>query len=231
LLKENIVNNVRTISAREVLTALSAGMTATEMASKFRVSFGGLQKIFDRLVSERHDRGLKILADIHEGMPVREIAARNGFPEEKFGLIVRRLEELGLLGRENLQPPDSEVELELDLEDRRSVPRLHVPVLTTRVFEANDPNKVGLIMDLSELGLRIKGISARVNEEKTLIMNVGDFAQTQLLKLECRCRWILTSPLGRGHEYSGFAITGISEDCMGFLKTMLASEYSLSNVA
>lgn len=225
------MNTTRTISARDILAALAAGLTSEELASKFEVSPRGLQRLIDRLLAERHKRGLGIMADVRSGMPVHAIAERNGFPEEKYGLIMNRLEELGISGPEDFRAHTVEREVQPTLGDRRSVPRLQVPVLTTKVFDATTPERAGQIIDLSALGLRIKGIRARVDEVVRLVMNVGDLAQIQVLTLECQCRWVSACEGTSASGSSGFEITSISEGSLRFLKTLLTTEFALANVS
>lgn len=225
------MRKVRTISAKKIIDAIAAGVTRKELMTKFGLSLRGLDRLIDQLVSERRNRALRILADLQSGMSVHAIAKRNGFREERFGAIVKKLEDLGLLGEDDFMADNKEFAQETALRDRRSVLRLHRPVLMTRVFESTTRERFGLIMDLSEAGLRIKGIRARLDEAKTLFMNVGDFTQAEVLTLDCQCRWISVHEGTDGNGCAGFEITSISEDSLGFLKTVLATEFSLTSVA
>jgi hypothetical protein len=225
------VQKIRTISAKEALAALSAGMKRKELKNKFGLSSRGLDRLIDQLMSERRNRALSILANLRSGMSVHAIAKENGFEEERFGWIVKRLDKLGLLIDEDFGVDDRDLEADLALRDRRSVPRLHRPVLMTKVFEATTREKFGLIMDLSELGLRIKGIRSRIEEKKTLFMNVGDLAQSEVLTLDCQCRWISVHEGSNANSCAGFRITSISEDSLGVLKKVLAAEFALTAVA
>lgn len=221
----------RTISARQILAGLSAGLTARELAARFGLPLPQLQPLIDRLLQERRTRALRILTDVRSGLSVQEIAGRNGFPAEKFGVIMERIKELGTPGSGDICDPDAVPDPEHSPQDRRSSPRLHVPVLTTRVYEATSPESTGQIMDLSELGLRIRGLRAHVDEVKTLVMNVGDFAQLQVLTLECQCRWVSGGEGTPETGCSGFQITSISDECLGFLQTILAHEFALGQAS
>jgi len=219
------------VSAKETLAAISAGMTRSELMTKFGLSSRGVDLLIDQLMFERRNRAFRIVADLQAGMSIHTVAKRNAFPEERFGPIVEKLKDLGLLGDHAFEASYGKPGTELPFEERRSVHRLHRPVLMTRVFESTTRGTFGLIMDLSESGLKTKGIRTRVDEEKTLLMNVGDFAQAELLTLDCRCRWISVHEGNCGNGCAGFEITSISEASLGFLKTVLATESSLTCVA
>jgi hypothetical protein len=225
------VKKIKTVSAKEILTAISAGMTRKELMIKFGLSLGGIDQLIDQLMHERRNRALRILADLQSGMSVHAIAKKNGFQEERFGPIVKNLKDLGLLGEDDFGADYGRPGVEQAFGERRSVHRLHRPVLMTRVFESTTRESCGLIMDLSEVGLRTKGIRTRVDEEKTLVMNVGDFAQAELLTLDCQCRWITGQEGNNVNGCAGFEIVSISEGSLGFLKTVLATEFSLTSVA
>ena len=103
--------------------------------------------------------------------------------------------------------------------------------MTTRIYEAVVPEKTGLILDLSESGIGVRGIESQIDQEKTLFMNVGDFVEYEALTFECRCRWISVYDDTQRNLCAGFEITSISENSLGCLRTVLAAEIALTRVA
>jgi PilZ domain len=225
------VKEIRTISAGTLLRAISAGITGKELMRQFGLSQKGFHSVLDQLLAERQRRAVQILADSRSGMTVAEIAKKNGFGAANFNNILKRLEDLPFLSDDNCTSKTGGHCTEQGARDRRSFPRLQRPVLTTRIYEAVAPEKSGLILDLSETGICVRGIESQMDQEKTLFMNVGDFVEYEALTFECQCRWILVSDDTQRDVCAGFEITSISENSLGCLKTVLAAEIALAGVA
>jgi hypothetical protein len=225
------VKEIRTISAGALLRAVSAGITGKELMRKFGLSQSGFHSILNQLLAERQRRAVQILADCRSGMTVAEIAKKNGFLAENFSYILKRLKYLHFLSDENNTSKTGSRCTEFDVQDRRSFPRLQRPVLTTRIYEAVAPEKSGLILDLSETGICVRGIESQMGQEKTLFMNVGDFVEYEALTFECRCRWISVPDDTQRDLCAGFEITSILDNSLGCLRTVLAAEIALASVA
>jgi PilZ domain len=225
------LKKIRTISAGALLRAISAGITGQELMRKFGLSQEGFHSALDQLLAERQRRAVQILADSRSGMTVAEIAKKNGFLAANFSNILKRLEELPFLSDDNCTSKNGGQCTEQGARDRRSFPRLQSPVLTTRIYEAIAPEKTGLILDLSESGIGVRGIESQTGQAKTLFMNVGDFVEYEALTFECRCRWISVLGDTQSDFCAGFEITSISETSLGCLRTVLAAEIALTSVA
>ncbi len=225
------MKEIRTIPAGALLRAISAGITGEELMRKFGLSQRGFRSVINQLLAERKRRAIQIHADSRSGMTVAEIAKKNGFLASHYSNILKKLEDLHFLSDENCTCKTGRHCTEHGARDRRSFPRLQRPVLTTRIYEAVVPEKTGLILDLSESGIGVRGIESQMGQEKTLFMNVGDFAEYETLTFQCRCRWISVHDVTQRDLCAGFEITSISEDSLGCLKTVLAAEIALARVA
>jgi len=225
------VKEIRTISAGALLRAISAGITGKKLMRKFGLSRRGFHSVLNQLLAERQRKAVQILADYRSGMSVDEIGKRNGFLAANISNILKRLEDLNFLSNDNSPGKTGSRRTEHDTQDRRSFPRLQRPVLTTRIYEAVVPEKTGLILDLSEGGIGVRGIESQMGQEKTLFMNVGDFVDYVPLIFECRCRWISVSDDAQRDLCAGFEITTISDNSLGRLRTVLAAEIALARVA
>jgi hypothetical protein len=164
-------------------------------------------------------------------MTVAEIAKKNGFLAENFSYILKKLEAMHFLSDGNSTGKTGSRCTEHNAQDRRSFPRLQRPVLTTRIYDVDIPEKTGLILDLSESGIAVSGIESQIGQEKSLFMNVGDFVEYEALTFECRCRWISVSDNAQRDPCAGFEITSISDYSFGCLKTVIAAEIALARVA
>jgi len=225
------VKEIRTISAGALLRAISAGITGQKLMRKFGLSQSGFHSVLNQLLAERQRRAVQILADARSGMTVAEIAKKNSFLAANFNNILKRLEDLPVLSDDNCTSKTGSHCTEQGARDRRSFPRLQRPVLTTRIYEAVVPEKTGLILDLSESGIGVRGIESQMGQEKTLFMNVGDFVEYEALTFECRCRWISVYDDTQRDLCAGFEITSISANSLVCLKTVLAAEIALTRVA
>ena len=225
------MKEIRTISAGALLRAISAGIKGKELMRKFGLSKRGFHSVLNQLLAERERRAVQILADYRSGMTVAEIAKKNGFLAANFNNILKRLERLLFLSHDNSTGKTGSHCTEYGARDRRSFPRLQRPVLTTRIYEADVPEKTGLILDLSESGIGVRGIESQMGQEKTLFMNVGDFDDYEPLTFECRCQWISVYDDTQRDLCAGFEITSISEKSLVCLKTVLAAEIALAPVA
>jgi hypothetical protein len=225
------VKEIRTISAGALLRAISAGITGKKLMRKFGFSRKGFHSVLNQLLAERQRRAVQILADSRAGMTVAEIAKKNGFLAANFSDILKRLEELHFLSNDYFTSKTGSHCTEHAARDRRAFPRLQRPVLTTRIYDVDIPEKTGHILDLSERGICVRGIESQLGQEKSLFMNVGDFVEYEALTFECRCRWISVYDDAQRDLCAGFEITSISEKSLGCLKTVLAAEIALASVA
>lgn len=198
---------------------------------KFGLSKRGFHSVLNQLLDERRRRAVQILADSRSGMTLADVAKKNGFLAANFSNILESLEDLYFLSNDSCTRKTGSHCTELGARDRRSFPRLQRPVLTTRIYEAVAPEKTGLILDLSESGIGVRGIESQMGQEKTLFMNVGDFVEYEALTFECRCRWISVYDNSQRDLCAGFEITSISDNSLGCLKAVLAAEIALTRVA
>jgi hypothetical protein len=225
------VKKIRTISGGALLRAISAGITGKKLMRKFCLSKRGFHSVLNQLLAERQRRAVQILADSRSGMTVAEIAKKNGFLAANFSNILKRLEDLHFLSDDNRTSKTRSHWTEHSGRNRRYLPRIQRPVLTTRIYEAVVPEKTGLILDLSESGIGVSGIESQLGQEKTLFMNVGDLVEYEALTFECRCRWTSVYDDTQRSLCAGFEITSISETSLDCLKTVLAAEIALTLVA
>jgi len=225
------VKEIRTISAGALLRAISSGITGKKLMRKFGLSRRGFHSVLNQLLAERDRRAVQILADCRSGMTVAEIAKKNGFLAANFNNILKKLEDQHFLSENNGASKFGSSCTEHGGRDRRSFLRLQRPVLTTRIYEADVPEKTGLILDLSESGIGVRGIESQMGQEKTLFMNVGDFVEYEALTFKCRCQWISVYDGTPRDLCAGFEITSISDYNLGCLKTVIAAEMALASVA
>jgi hypothetical protein len=106
-----------------------------------------------------------------------------------------------------------------DIEDLRDFPR-NYPVLSVSVFEGNRKGAKGTVRDITEKGVGIVGIEARVHEQKTFFIDAGRLSEFDTIRFDAECRWIKWDCAERRYV-AGFEITKISKDALEELREMI----------
>jgi hypothetical protein len=114
---------------------------------------------------------------------------------EKQGLSSRGLQStFWKLVRSGVLTWDELLDMDPDLNDSVTFQKLRewsrrYPVLSTEVYEEENPQNRGMIKDLSEKGIGVVGVHAFINEQKWLRLIPGEFLDLQPFSLEAQCRW------------------------------------------
>jgi hypothetical protein len=74
----------------------------------------------------------------------------------------------------------------------------------------------------------VKGINARVDDEKTLLIGETTFDSTDPIVLTCSCRWKGEEEAPELGQSAGFEITKISESDDRYLKSLIEAELRLT---
>ncbi len=106
-----------------------------------------------------------------------------------------------------------------DYKDKRQVPRCY-PVVELPIYDVDDPTLEGLVWDISEKGVQVAGIEARIDQRKTFFIQANDFGSFNPFSFEAECRWVTTESQS-GLRVCGFEILGISDKDMEELRTVI----------
>lgn len=215
------------INAKEVITDLRKGMTDQEMMKKYALSSKGLEA----LLADINRRGLLRRPPEKDTLPtkivvkvpqiVQDIRSRVGRPEllKRYSLTPRALRWVcmmlvssGAIGWHeiygNICEHIEELVPEKLRESRRSKLGLEVPV-----YEMGSPKKRGIVRDVSEKGIGLRGIRAKIGETKTIVIYGDEFGEYASFALDVVCKWVSKDPSG---EYvAGFEIHNISVASQG----------------
>jgi hypothetical protein len=91
----------------------------------------------------------------------------------------------------------------------RDLPRVDIP-LPLPVYDAKRPDSRGLVLDVSEKGLRTQGIEAEPGREFTFVVCADRLFDMNPVVCDAECRWVKRKGL-HGEYLAGFQITDISE--------------------
>jgi uncharacterized protein (DUF433 family) len=222
---------IRQIHAGELLRDIRSGMTNKDLMHKYEVSRNGLKKIFEEMtqagIASFGDRsGSRVKKRVNVREITRDILA--GMTElqlmEKYGLSSRGLQssfwklvESGILTWDELLGIYPELEDSVTLRDLRDGTRGY-PILAVEVFEENDPQNAGQIVDLSNKGFGAKRILARVDEVETYVLVPPEIIDFSSIRLQAVCRWFRQS---EGQSSAGFEITHVDQKGSAALEELL----------
>jgi hypothetical protein len=214
----------RIISARSVLQSIGEGLSPKQLMEKHGLSHAALINALKQIEEERNRRASRIIQDFLSGMQVENIATRNGFSVGRFLQIMRRAVSLQLW-----HPPDLAMETEKTPfqeanRERRQCLRIRCPVLTAQVREVCCPEREGTILDISEKGIGVRGISAEVDDERTFLISESDFDLPDPIVMTCTCRWTDKAQHPDLGQSAGFEITAISESDDRHLRSWIDAE-------
>ncbi len=93
--------------------------------------------------------------------------------------------------------------------DMRTLPRYYLTVAVA-IYESDQPEKRGQLRSITERGIGITGIEARIGETKAFVIPCRDYLEVDQISLEAECRWMIPKK-GPDQWMGGFQITKISK--------------------
>ncbi len=214
----------REVRAAEILQDIKAGMGDSALMEKYKLSSIGLQSLYQKLIeagllrrnqdggaatAKRTIKVKKVMEDIESGMGKSELMEKYGLSASVLqGLCSKLLNQRTLnpvLVREELTLPDPTLVLDRLRDSQRHYLDFELPI-----YEASRPDVLGMVNDITEEGVGLTGIPAKVNEVKKFVV-LGDlFGEVVPFEFEGICRWSTADP-SDGRPETGFFITHISE--------------------
>ena len=169
---------------------------------------------------KRKIKAKEIVNDIREGMSDSQLMEKHSVSSKGLQSVFRKLVEAkAITPREVFNRAPNVGDDTADVTTVRLIARDFVEV-PLPICDADDPENMGTITDVTEKGLGIRGIRVATGETKTLVFfsdrlfPVGPFA------LQAQCRWVKNGNAA-GQIDSGFEITNISETSSQQLKKIV----------
>jgi hypothetical protein len=236
------VMSEREISFWEVLKFMKLGDHAA-LKEKYNLSEEGLQDLYKQLAQagflER--TGQDFIVSAKRKIDARELVAgiRSGVTDvelmEKYKLSSRGLQRVftklvdsGALMADDLSGLSISHVDSVTLQNVRGSMRA-LPILSMGVYERINPQIMGRIRDLSEIGLGVSGLEAHVGEFKSLVVVPDEFLEVEPFSFEAKCRWSSMRDQGKICN-AGFEITDISSgNYMQLLEILQLMTFSFSD--
>jgi len=170
--------------------------------------------------SRRRISARKVVEDIRSGTTAMELLHKYKLTSNELLRILDKLLHSRLLDQREL---DSWSTLNHEITVIRGVrqdTRITID-FPLRVQDCDHPYKQGIVRDLSQNGIGVLGIKAKVGETRNLVVRLNGIADCRSVRFEAKCRWII-QPEAEGQEcVAGFEITGIDNAALNELRRVL----------
>jgi hypothetical protein len=140
-----------------------------------------------------------------------------GLSSKELLSIFKRLIVAGAVKKGELDTRMPPAEDRADVEALRRLPRNYL-VVAIPVYDADDLFAEGRVIDVTEKGLQVAGLSATAGEKRSLLIQADEFVDVHPFVFDCECRWVR---LDEEHPRSGFEITSISEGGLVELRKLI----------
>jgi hypothetical protein len=174
-------------------------------------------------------RAIDIIDDLRAGMTKLELMEKYQISPKGLGKILKELATLDVISASEPHEPPAVLVYDLDAVDGiRALPRQPLTIVLPifiygGVYDSNKGRvlqKRGTVRDITEKGVGVRGIKARVDEVKTFVIPANDFFEIDPIVFEARCRWL--GPQDRATDsIGGFQIVNISETSLQQLRKLL----------
>ena len=167
--------------------------------------------------SKRTINAKEIVSDIRSGMINQLLMDKYHVSLDKLHNIFKQLLDAHAIERSELEPLISIPHLRVNGGQRRRLHRGYV-FINLPIYDLKDLLNKGTVIDISEVGLQISGIPAKVGDTKEFLVQADYFADVYPFIFESKCKW--SSKAEDGVLFSGFEITSITEGALEELRKL-----------
>jgi hypothetical protein len=165
-------------------------------------------------------RAADIVRDIRSGMSDPELMAKYGLSPKGLQSAFTKLLNNRIVAVEELYGGRRRAGVDtVIIDDVRALPRHYLSV-SVSIYEPNSPYRKGRLQDITERGLGVIGIEARIGEVKSFAIPCRNFLDVDNIWFEATCIW---AEPGRAQEewHAGFQITRINPENMAHLRELI----------
>ena len=214
----------REISLWEILKFMKLGADHATLKRKYNLSEEGLQDLYRQLAeagflewtgqefivsAKRRIDTKELVADIRSGVTDVELMEKYKLSSRGLQRVFTKLVDSGAVMADDLSGRSISHVDSVTLQKVRGSLRA-LPILSIGVYERINPQIIGRIRDLSEVGVGVSGLEAQVGELKSLVVVPDEFLEVEPFSFEAKCRWSRMRDQGKICN-AGFEITDISE--------------------
>jgi Mor family transcriptional regulator len=194
---------------KEIVKDIARGMSDSELTQKYNLSGEQLRSIIKQLANVRAKRIQTLASDLRSGMARSELMTKYQLSSEALANSLKRLLKANAITSAEFETFSScHGEHSIGVSSRGAERNHPIPVVT--ICEVGKPGTRYLVRDISENGIGITGITAQVDEMKSLAVVGDEFGEIAPFEFEAQCRWARQLEPD-GAICAGFCITRISE--------------------
>jgi hypothetical protein len=162
----------------------------------------------------------QIIEDIRSGTAVMELRQKYRLTSDELRRLLDKLLHSRLLNQRELDRWSTLNHEITVIRGVRQDARLTID-FPLRVQDCDHPYKQGIVRDLSQRGIGVLGINARVGDTRTLVVRLNGIADCSSVKFEAKCRWVVQMEAEGQECIAGFEITGIDSAALKELRKVL----------
>ncbi|MGO9570333.1 MAG: hypothetical protein ACLP5H_22610 [Desulfomonilaceae bacterium] len=233
----------REISLWEILKFMKLGADHATLKRKYNLSEEGIQDLYEQLAqagflewtgqefivsAKRRIDTKELVSDIRSNLSDAELMEKFKLSSRGLQRVFTKLIDSGAVMEDDLSGRSISYDDSVTLQKVRGSIRA-LPILSMGVYERINPQIIGRIRDLSEVGVGVSGLEAQVDELKSLVVVPDDFLDVEPLSFEAKCQW---SSMGDQDKMcnAGFEITDISAgDYIKLLELLQLMTFSFSD--
>jgi hypothetical protein len=224
----------REILLWEVLKFMRLGADHATLKRKYNLSEEGLKDLYRQLAeagflewtgeefivaAKRSIDTKDIVADIRSAVTDVQLMEKYKLSSRGLQRVFTKLVDSGLVMSADLSGRSISYHDSVTLKNVRG-PIRALPILSVGIHERINPQIIGRIRDLSEVGVGVRGLEAMVGESKSLVVVPDEFLDIEPFSFEAKCRWSRTGDQNKICN-AGFEITDISEGSFIQLQELL----------
>jgi hypothetical protein len=162
----------------------------------------------------------RIVADIRMRLPDSELMAKYGLSSEELRRVLQVLTKAGAIRQAELDERGARFDDPMNRNATRGVPR-HYMRIAPSILDLDDPANKGLLTDLSDSGFRVRGILARVGEERRFRILANAVPDVGDVSVRATCKWFNDNPNERNLCEAGFHIDRVTEEGLKRIKGLI----------
>jgi hypothetical protein len=156
--------------------------------------------------------------DIRSGVTDAELMHKYGLTINSLHRIFSKLVDACLITEEEIKQRQIDSGDASDWSRHRGMQRNYVFVQLP-IYDMDDILTEGLVVDITERGLQVDGISSEIGDKKSFLIQADYFADVYPFSFDVLCRWVNSG--SDDFITAGYEITNISEGGLEQLKKLI----------
>lgn len=170
-------------------------------------------------MSRRRIAASEVVNDIRSGMEDVALMEKYKLTAKGLQYVLRQLVNKRAMRRKELYRQSAAYADKALVENLRALPR-QVTAVPVSIYGEDDLEREGRVTDITEKGVQVTGIPAKVDESKRFLIRVERFQEIEPFMFEGLCRWA-SNAKHVGDPVAGIEITGISDAAMQELRKVI----------